>query len=963
MAVADEVVVEFRADTASYISNIVRAEQTFSQKFEAMQREAKQLGNAVDVETRQISGSIKQMLASIEISSKQTAAAIDQVATRATRAGQATERGANNSTRALRQLHAANANIAAQFQDIGVQLASGTSPFTIIAQQVPQITAGATSLTGVLRGAGVAMAQLVSPVGLASTAFILAAGVAVNYFMDLLDYGADSEETLKKQADLIGQVADKWGDALPEVKAYADELQRAAEAQKIIDATKGTLDKLFAQANLDVIALASDIGEVIENLRAMGASDAAINRVMRAFGDLRQAVEDQKGVTEANIELSKALSEAYTGDLTPALFRFVETLKNLAEAWAKVDRSADAARDSQEKALLGTVGGQSSTGGPARYRQPGDIVDLPDSAPAPTRREDPYFAEAEKQRRRQETPQEKFQDSLDDHRRRIELLKAELAAQGQLAAGYNDYGFAVAKAREEQRLLAAAQQAGLEITPALASSISEAATELATLEAALKSNAKAQDELNKKQKEFNDFSKSTLSGFISDMARGKSAAEALASALQKVADKLLEIAFNALFDEGGPFSSLGGILNSLLGGSKGGGKAGGIDPWSGLRTAASAASSIASAPASAVKGTGSAVDLASGLLGFNETANAGSINTFLKAGGIDLKAAQTAWCAAFVNSSLKQIGVDGTGSLTANSFLNWGAKIDPSAVMKGDVLVQSNGFGIGQTGGHVGFATGATRMGARGMQLEMLSGNSGRLGEVDKDWVDAVKVDVRRATEGAVSMGDAANQAASNVSGMGQQAAVATEGLGQMSQGLSNFVSQLTSGAGGAGGFGFGGLLQTILGVGGGPMGGIGTSLHLLDDGGYTGPGNKHDPAGIVHKGEVVFSQEDVARNGGVAFVEAIRKHGIRRGYAEGGEVRGPHGPSADLFDRGRRMPRMSMARREDALSVVYAPSWDARGADKEAIARLERLRARDRAELPSLIVKTVKQAQSNRYL
>lgn len=53
--------------------------------------------------------------------------------------------------------------------------------------------------------------------------------------------------------------------------------------------------------------------------------------------------------------------------------------------------------------------------------------------------------------------------------------------------------------------------------------------------------------------------------------------------------------------------------------------------------------------------------------------------------------------------------------------------------------------------------------------------------------------------------------------------------------------------------------------------------------GGYTGPGGKYEPAGIVHKGEVVFSQEDVARAGGVGAVEAIRT-GVK-GYAQGGVV------------------------------------------------------------------------------
>ncbi|MBM7141203.1 tape measure protein [Acinetobacter sp. 105-3] len=43
-------------------------------------------------------------------------------------------------------------------------------------------------------------------------------------------------------------------------------------------------------------------------------------------------------------------------------------------------------------------------------------------------------------------------------------------------------------------------------------------------------------------------------------------------------------------------------------------------------------------------------------------------------------------------------------------------------------------------------------------------------------------------------------------------------------------------------------------------------------DGGYTGRGGKYEVAGAVHKGEVVWSQEDIKRWGGVGLVEKMRK-------------------------------------------------------------------------------------------
>lgn len=56
--------------------------------------------------------------------------------------------------------------------------------------------------------------------------------------------------------------------------------------------------------------------------------------------------------------------------------------------------------------------------------------------------------------------------------------------------------------------------------------------------------------------------------------------------------------------------------------------------------------------------------------------------------------------------------------------------------------------------------------------------------------------------------------------------------------------------------------------------------------GGYTGDGAVNEPAGVVHKGEVVWSQKDVARAGGIDVVEAMRK-GLK-GYDTGGAVGTP---------------------------------------------------------------------------
>ncbi|WP_336918692.1 phage tail tape measure protein [Vibrio cholerae] len=80
-----------------------------------------------------------------------------------------------------------------------------------------------------------------------------------------------------------------------------------------------------------------------------------------------------------------------------------------------------------------------------------------------------------------------------------------------------------------------------------------------------------------------------------------------------------------------------------------------------------------------------------------------------------------------------------------------------------------------------------------------------------------------------------------------------------------------------------------LLELGGGLLGGGGFgSLFGFSSGGYTGSGGKFEPAGIVHKGEVVWSQDDINRAGGVGIVEALRKGALNfkeglKGYADGG--------------------------------------------------------------------------------
>jgi len=93
----------------------------------------------------------------------------------------------------------------------------------------------------------------------------------------------------------------------------------------------------------------------------------------------------------------------------------------------------------------------------------------------------------------------------------------------------------------------------------------------------------------------------------------------------------------------------------------------------------------------------------------------------------------------------------------------------------------------------------------------------------------------------------------------------------------------------------FGGLASGIGGAATGAAGatggtgalGMSTSFSAYDGGGFTGAGGKYDPAGIVHRGEFVFTKEATDRIG------VSNLYSMMKGYASGGVVGGAGGISA----------------------------------------------------------------------
>jgi TP901 family phage tail tape measure protein len=110
--------------------------------------------------------------------------------------------------------------------------------------------------------------------------------------------------------------------------------------------------------------------------------------------------------------------------------------------------------------------------------------------------------------------------------------------------------------------------------------------------------------------------------------------------------------------------------------------------------------------------------------------------------------------------------------------------------------------------------------------------------------------------------------------------------------------------------------------------------------GGWTGPGAKYQPAGVVHADEFVFSKE--ATNGNVPMLDRLHKQ--LRGYADGGSVGVVTGGRAgDSVTVVFPSPKIYKAAVEAANEIAVSAAWTARSAADTRAAHLDDLHSAQR--------------------
>lgn len=478
-----------------------------------------------------------------------SAKAFDRTAAASSRAATAIQADQRRVQASINTSRFATANMAAQLNDIGVQLASGTSPLTVALQQGTQINQilGGGGLRGTVSLLGGAFASLLNPVSLATIAIIGLGGYAVQYFRTILDNDEPTASSLEKQADLIGKVADRWGEAVPALKEYAEELKKQKNEADLNVAVQERLEQILAQIRTQVPQIAEEVFRLNTALLQSGDSEPLITALNTAMETLSRTAEDGTVKAEDLKSVQDALAAAFAQTGTPAANLLAQTIANLADQFAAAADEAANLNAQRAAALARGDGIGFSDAGAGRGGDPRSFEDDPywrdRYLPSPERAARPRRGAGGSRRGGRSSAA----SEAEREREAVAKLIADLEHEYSLIGATN----------EERAVANALRRAGSAATD-------EQKARIADLVSSIHDETEALKQSEEQMKALHDAGKSFLSSFIQGLRDGKSASEALASALDRLADKLIDDLLSSLLGGSGGLAGFGG--GGLFGG-------------------------------------------------------------------------------------------------------------------------------------------------------------------------------------------------------------------------------------------------------------------------------------------------------------------------------------------------------------------------------------------------------------
>lgn len=451
------------------------------------------------------------------------------------------------------------ANIAAQFQDIGVTAAMGMNPMTIALQQGTQLSAIMNSMESPLKGIAEAFRSIFNATSLLAIGLVGVVAALIQ-FTDWTKVGETVLNGLASVIEYLGPLIVGLGAGLlflnfASVATGATTLFAAMGSLAVATAAAAKAALAFAAAwaltpigmiTIAVTALATGLAY------ASGAFDDAGNAVRGWAKDLVKANNDVNN-------LSKTINQQ-----TIDLFNQIEAMKLHGKERLAFVREQElmnqAIREYKGTDLIGYIDSVEPTIKKAAkaYAEYTTNINAAEEA------------ERKRERARNKKPKEDpFEKLVGDANRKISVLKAEQAAIGMTEQ-------AAARLRYETELLNEAQQKGIKLDEEKRTKIGELAAGMAETEA---ETARLKDAY--------DFLRDAGKGFISDLRtglqEGKNIWESFGNAVKNVIDKIIDKILNSQIEGllgalvpsgGGGAGGLLGGLAGLLGGGFGGSGAG-----------------------------------------------------------------------------------------------------------------------------------------------------------------------------------------------------------------------------------------------------------------------------------------------------------------------------------------------------------------------------------------------------
>lgn len=351
------------------------------------------------------------------------------------------------------------ANAAYQFQDIGVTAAMGMSPLMIGLQQGTQLASVVGSMQRPIAGLASAFASLISPISLVTIGLTAGTAALIQYFMKS-DEGTDGmSEDLRAQADLIARVGNAWGSATPQMKAYADEMERAAKAADRLKAGEALAKEQYNPIEDTLSGLRQPFSAAQRELTGYGADAAPALKLMAdSVTELQSRIASGTATTNDLSSTQRALAETLDRTGTPAVRRFVEEFTRVAP---QIKAALDAAREFRQEGSgsilpqLGQLSPLFSSGG--RIRTEEDFIPT-GAIPVPTRRPLIELEGLPGETKAGEATKRSYGEIVRSAQERIEQMKLEAQLSGLT-------GIAAERMRFQLDMLQEAQEKGRKITP------------------------------------------------------------------------------------------------------------------------------------------------------------------------------------------------------------------------------------------------------------------------------------------------------------------------------------------------------------------------------------------------------------------------------------------------------------------------------------------------------------------